>query len=101
MVIKTKVICDNHGESEMKLGFLAFVKLVVTLYFKKHLSAFTALILVETPIQFFHSFPGQTMEDRHQHWYGDIHGIVSEQICIEEERASSYTALILWRHWLI
>ena len=91
-------LSDNSGESETKKGFLSFVRLVGTLYFKKHLSAFVALMCVQTPIQLFISTTGQTSEERHQQWYGNIRGIVSDRICNEEERMPSYTSL--WRHWL-
>lgn len=90
-------LSDNSGEREMKNGFLSFVRLVGTLYTKKHLSAIVALRSVQTPIQHFNSIAGHTTEERHQRWYGDIRGIVSDRICNEEERMPSYTSL--WRHW--
>ena len=91
-------LCDNSSEREIKTGFLSFVRLIGTLYFKKHLSAFVALKCVQTPIQLFNSIAGDTVEDRHELWYGNIRGIVSDRICSEEERMPSYTSL--WRHWL-
>ena len=91
-------LSDSSSESEMKIGFLSFVRLIGTLYFKKHLSAFVALKCVQTPVQFFNSIAGQTIEERHELWYGNIRGIVSDRICSEEERMPSYTSL--WRHWL-
>ena len=78
-------LSDNSGESE-------------TLYFKKHLSAFVALMCIQTPIQLFNSTTGQTSEERYQQWYRNIRGIVSDRICNEEKRMPSYTSL--WRHWL-
>ena len=78
-------LSENSGESETKRGFLAFVRLVGTLYFKKHLSAFVTLRSVQTPIQHFNSIAGETREERHQQWYGDIRRIVSDRICSEEE----------------
>ena len=45
-------LSDSSSESEMKIGFLSFVRLIGTLYFKKHLSAFVALKCVQTPVQF-------------------------------------------------
>ena len=73
----------------MKIGFLSFVRLIGTLYFKKHLSAFVALKCVQTPVQFFYSIAGQTIEERHELWYSNIRGIVSDRICSEEERMPS------------
>ena len=40
-------LSDNSSESEIKGGFLLFVRLIGTLYFKKHLSAFVALRCVQ------------------------------------------------------
>ena len=65
-------LSDSSSESEMKIGFLSFVRLIGTLYFKKHLSAFVALKCVQTPVQFFNSIAGQTIEERHELWYGNI-----------------------------
>lgn len=91
-------LSDNSSESEIKGGFLSFVRLIGTLYFKKHLSAFVALRCVQTPVQLFNSIAGHTTEEKHELWYGNIRGIVSDRICSEEERMPSYTSL--WRHWL-
>ena len=78
-------------------GPLAY-RLVGTLYFKKHLSAFVILGCVQTPVQHFNSITGEIKGERHQQWYGDIRRIVSDRICSEEERMPSYR--LLWRHWV-
>ena len=78
-------LSDNDGKSEIKKGFLSFVRLIGTLYFKKHLSAFVALKCVQTPVQLFNSIAGHTIEERYELWYRNIQGIVSDRICSEEE----------------
>ena len=57
-------LSDNDGKSEIKKGFLSFVRLIGTLYFKKHLSAFVALKCVQTPVQLFNSIAGHTIEEK-------------------------------------
>jgi hypothetical protein len=89
-------LSNNSTENETKTGFLSFVRLIGTLYFKKHLSAFVALKYVQTPVQFFISIAERTIEERHEVWYSNKRGIVSDRIC-SEERMPSYTSLC--RHW--
>ena len=77
-------------------GFLSFVRLVGTCYFKKHIAAFITLFSCETPVQLFNSLESST--EKHQIWLQKIRDTVSDRIVNEEERVPSYTAL--WRHWL-
>ena len=88
---------------------MAFIRLIGTLYFKKNLTAFVALKALHTPVQVYNSITGLTEEDRHQKWYNEIRGIVSDRICTEVERVPSsvrgcrhFSEWVrrLWRHWL-
>ena len=83
-----------------KSGFLSFVRLIGTLYFKKYLSAFVSVCGFDTPNQLFNSFGDYTssIDEKHQHWLEKIRAVVSERLLNEEDRIPSYTAL--WRHWL-
>ena len=78
-------------------GFLAFMRLVGTLYFKKHLSAFISRGY-ETPQHLFHSLEEASPLDQHQQWLENIRGTIGERITSEDERVPSHGAL--WRHWL-
>ncbi len=92
-------ILSETTKEGLKRGFLAFLRLIGTLYFKKHLSSFVSLHGVPTPNQLYNSMdPAKSVEERHKVWYSEIRSIVSERICNEEERVPSYTAM--WRHWL-
>ena len=85
--------------SSQSNGFLSFVRLVGTVYFKKHIAAFNSLYSYETSEQLFNSTnPTLSNEARHQNWLKKIREVVAERITTEEERVPSYTAL--WRHWL-
>ena len=48
-------LLSENSKEGMKQGFLAFLRLVGTLYFKKYLSAFVSLRDVETPNQYLNS----------------------------------------------
>ena len=80
-------------------GFLAFLRLVGTVYFKKHLPSFVSLYGHETPDQSFNSID-QSLDphQRHNVWFERIREVVSDRIQCEEERVPSYTSL--WRHWM-
>ena len=91
------LLSQTKGEGK-KQGYLALVRLIGTLYFKTHLSAFVSLRGVETPNQLFNSLLPTSLEDRHKLWFSDIRNIINDHIANEEERMPSYTAL--WRHWL-
>lgn len=80
-------------------GFLAFIRLVGTVYFKKHLPSFVSLYGHETPDHSFNSID-QSLDphQRHQMWFERIREVVSDRIQCEEERIPSYTSL--WRHWM-
>ena len=82
------------GRRNKKRFFFAFVRLIGTLYFKKHLSAFVILRNVQTPVQMYNSMIiDETIDARHQQWYNEIHGIINDRICSEEECVLSYTSI--------
>ncbi len=87
------ILSENTEE-----GFLAFLCLVGTLYFR-NLSSFVSLHGVERASQLYHSTdPTKTMEERHEAWYSEIRSTVSDRISNEEERVPSQMSM--WRHWL-
>ena len=74
------------------------MRLVGTLYFKKHYAAMVSLKGAETPTQLFNAYSDTTdSKAKHLLWYNDIRTIVGEHIVCEEERMPSHTSL--WRHW--
>ena len=88
----------HYSEDNKAVGFLAFLRLIGSLYFKKHYSAVVSLKSVETPQQLLNSFPSHSEVDQHKAWFNAIRSIVSDRITNEEERMPSLTAM--WRHWL-
>ena len=87
------------ADSNIATGFLAFVRLIGTAYFKKHLSAFVSRFGLKTPGQLYNSLDNAvSLEDHHKQWLETIRAAIVERITNEEERVPSYTAL--WRHWL-
>ena len=80
-------------------GFLAFLRLIGTIYFKQHYASMTSLKNIETPLQLFNAHPCSTdPKEQHLLWYNDIRGIVSDHITTEEDRMPSHTSM--WRHWM-
>ena len=81
-----RFITGQHADSLLTLrerGFLAFLRLIRTLYFKKYISAMASLKNVETPLQLFNSFEESCSKAKHEAWYNAIMGIVSERSKIE------------------
>lgn len=91
-------LLSDFTEDKKDLGFLALLRLVGTLYFKKYYSAVVSLKGVETPQQLFNSFTETDPSQKHQLWYNQIRAIVGERISDERDRMPSHTSL--WRHWL-
>ena len=90
---------SNTSPSNKHYGFLAFVRLVGTCYFKKHVTAFIALKGHNTPNHLYNSLdPSLPIEDRHKQWLHEIRETVTERIVNEEDRVPTITSL--WRHWL-
>ena len=75
-----------------KQGFLAFLRLIGTVYFKKHATAFES----NSPESHFKSFitSSTDFEEQHINWLEDIHQNTWDRITFE---VSSTEAL--WRHW--
>ena len=89
-------LCETRKD-EQASGFLAFIRLIGTLYFKKHLSAFVSELGFQTPNQLYNSITTPAIDGRHEEWLKHIRDIISDRIMSEEEHVPSYTAL--WRHW--
>ena len=81
------------------LGFLSFLRLISTMFFKKHLPSLISLYAYETPQQLYNSTDvSLAPKEKHKMWLQKIRAIVSERILSEDERMPSTTAL--WHHWL-
>ncbi len=93
----TRWLADT-AENKKDVGFLAFLRLIGTLYFKKHYSALVSLKGSETPQQLFHACCEQNLREKHLEWYQAIRAIVSDRITCEQERMPSHSSM--WRHWL-
>ena len=80
-------------------GFLSFIRLIGTIYYKKHLPSFISLDGHETPEQSFNAIDKSLQtQHRHRKWLDRIRTVVADRIKYEEERVPSFTSL--WRHWL-
>ena len=90
----------HHTNTTSKeTGFLSFMRLVGTCYFKRHLAAFIASKGHETPFHLYNSLDTSLSNtEKHTIWIQEIRKVVSERILNEEERLPSTTSL--WRHWL-
>ena len=75
-------------------GFLAFVRLVGTAYFKKYLSAFK----YDSPRTLLNSCQQSSPEETHKYWLDTIRDTVWERTEFEDDLPPSFEAL--WRHWL-
>ena len=88
------------SETDSESGFLAFIRLMGSLYLKKYLSAFLTAHNCNTLEQFFRMISSvqNTARENHEEWIRRIQEIVSDRVLSEEERLPSTTAL--HRHWL-
>ena len=79
----------------MKQGFLAFLRLIGTTYFKKHLAAFTH----KTPRALYLSLScsNVTPDQQHRKWIDNIRDAIWGRVQFEDELPPSVDAL--WRHW--
>ncbi len=86
------VLLDNDTH---KQGFLAFLRLIGTVYFKKHATAFES----NSPESHFKSFTTSPadIEQQHWSWLEDIRQSTWDRINFESEMVPSIEAL--WRHW--
>jgi len=88
----------HQTQATKQYGFLSFIRLVGTCYFKRHHSAFESIKGHETPVQLYNSL--DTMlppKEKHELWLKRIR-IIGDTILSEEEKVPSITSL--WRHWL-
>ena len=88
-------LANTNLNSDYKPGFLAFVRLVGTVYFKKHASGFGTA----SPPAHFKNFttPGLTVKQQHSNWLEDIRQNISYRVKFENEMIPSDEALKL--HW--
>ena len=89
-------LSDTLLENDVyKKGFLAFLRLIGTVYFKKHATAFES----NSPESHFKSFDTSSLdvEQQHTNWLEDIRQNVWDRITFESEMIPSTEAL--WRHW--
>ena len=91
------MLSNNSGDM-VEEGFLAFLWLIGTLYFKKHYAAILSLKGAETPQQLFNAQEKQLPKDMHLQWYNSIRAIMSDRITTEQDRMPSHTSML--RHWL-
>ena len=87
---------SNTSNETINLGYLSFVRLIGTVYFKKNLASVTSKLGIETPVQLFNSIdPSISIEERHKIWYQMIKKSINPMT--ETQRLPTLTALE--RHW--
>ena len=86
-------LADTCGPS-LESGFLSLVRLIGTVYMKKHLASFKH----DCPRALFNSFPSDDPTEQHKKWLDCIRSTVWENIEFEDELPPSWEALR--RHWL-
>ncbi len=91
-------LLSDTGEDVKERGFLSSLRLIGTLYSKKHISAMASLKNVETPQQLYNSITEASIKEKHVAWYNTISSIVCERISDKRDRVPSHTSM--WRHWL-
>ena len=80
----------------MNTGFLAFIRLIGTAYFKKNLATVVSRIGLETPTQLYNSITlGSSSEEKCKEWYLRIRKVVP--VLTEDQRPPMLSAF--WRHW--
>ena len=82
-------------EKTYEIGFLAFIRLIGTIYFKKHATGFET----SSPEAHFYKFitHSQTIKEQHLNWLNDIRQNIWDRIKFENEMIPSSDALYL--HW--
>lgn len=87
---ETSLNDDSHAQ-----GFLAFLRLVGTTYFKKHATGFDT----PSPVEHFSKFldPLATPLQQHTAWLEDIRQNIWARVSFESDMIPSDDAL--WRHW--
>ena len=74
----------------MNSGFLAFVRLIGTVYFKRNLATVVSKLNVDTPNQLFNSIDQPSDEEKHQEWYHTIKKAI--HVVSEDQRPPTLTA---------
>ena len=88
---------SETNTNNMKSGFLSFVRLIGTVYFKKNLATVVSKLGFETPKQLYNSIdPNLSDEEKHKEWYLSIKRVI--RVVSEDQRPPTITAL--WRHWM-
>ena len=94
---KSSGFLSQTTSSSTNIGFLSFIRLIGTAYFKKNLATVVSKLGFETPDQLFNSVqPGSNDEDRSKEWYLSIKRAI--RVVSEDQRPPSLTALL--RHWM-
>ena len=89
---------SNTSQMDKETGFLSFIRLIGTLYFKKHLPAFVALKGHKTPRHLFNSMDNSLQpRKKHEEWLRNIREVISDRILNEEDRVPTFSSL--WHHW--
>ena len=85
----------DTSESHYEKGYLSFLRLIGTIYFKKHNTAFDT----PSPVCYFRVFSSPHTPVRQQHiaWLDDIRQSVRLRVKFENEVIPSSEALLL--HW--
>ena len=86
----TQCMCETN----MKYGFLVFVRLIGTIYFKKHIACFHH----DSSRVLYNSMPCEDPDTQHRRWLSTISSTVWERVEFEDQLPPSWEAL--WRHWL-
>ena len=85
---------EEQGELDgTALGFLSFLRLVGSAYYKKHVAAFD----VNSPHALFKQQRATSPEDHQQQWLCTIRGGVWQRADVEDDCVPSESALLL--HW--
>ena len=87
---------SRHFPANWKVDYLAFLRLVGTVYFKKYSSGFTT----QSPATYYSSFDhlGLSPQDQHHKWLDSIRETIWYRTQYENEMMASNTSLQL--HWL-
>ncbi len=82
-------------DSSYEQGFLSFLRLVGTIYYKKHATGFET----PSPATHFSKFfdPSSTASQQHSTWLEDIRQTIWDRVTYETDMIPSMDAL--WRHW--
>ena len=85
----------NLNKAQMDIGYLSYLRLVGTVYFKKHNTGFTS----NNPTTHFNSFhtPGTTPVEQHYQWLENIRQTIWDRVQHETDMIPSNNAL--YQHW--